>query len=863
MNSGKSAETLICSSCSSELQYGLSDASVKCNVCGFENNTGIGDGLIGVLPDRIVTSVIGTTDLIHSVRLYMASGQMTPDDLILEAKITSSEVYYVPAYSFSGNFEAKWTASFGYDRKESYTVYKTQYDSDLKRNIQVPVTETKTVTDWRPASGLASGSYIVNCYAGPDRSTGVRSIISRMAVSDGERLRSAPQLDLRYESSAKSGKAVYDEVGRSAVNAIIDGRVERHAQGDRQRDWNWNASIKTKTTSFALPVGFVGFSYKGKQYSYWLDGTGSGNFWGSTLPVDKKKIVSLVLGYLPAGAASVSLFSIDSSLNWAAGLAAFIFGALGGIRHWSIINFSKRRRENFRLQLAADEGGHEADQEGRLLDRSTDRFAKQPSAFERTDRDRILIPAACVAALAFAWFPVGSANFDSNTIGDMFPPLQTLWDPGRRDEGTPIDVVNKSNGAEPPTQQLVPSGQRGDTTGVNGSTNSDAVPFTGEELNADQLAGALVEELGPLGWGQCIAGWTGTTAYIARGEITDPTFISATEKVGSVLGAVRQRLLSQGIPDHILQKYIEAADQQIRYANDPSLAVMQYHKACMDRIAEVSIFETSDDIDSAACLENQFRQETGQIYLQAEQAAITDRNLDAALVKLNQLRGTSLNCYEESAVFRMLAYVKIEKGDRLGAIEDLLGALDRGYIPADEIPQTYYNIAQIYLQMEDNKSALKYLDKWQLVGGKPDQFQKWQLTVLYRHVNNFHESIRWGEEVLKADGLQTTREKLEFIAAVYALAESEPDTQEIPDLKKPSFDCAAASVVAEELICAHSRLAFLDRTMVNFYKLKIAASDTADDIRSEQRDWIAKTRQCETEICVFDAYLQRLEQLGN
>ena len=126
-----------------------------------------------------------------------------------------------------------------------------------------------------------------------------------------------------------------------------------------------------------------------------------------------------------------------------------------------------------------------------------------------------------------------------------------------------------------------------------------------------------------------------------------------------------------------------------------------------------------------SCTETQFSSKTGQIYLEAEQAAITNKDFDTALAKINQLRGMTLNCYEESAIIRISAYIKIEKGDRQGAIKDLLDAIAKGYVPPADIAQTYYNIAQIYLQMEDLKSSLEYMNRWMTAGGKPDRTQKW------------------------------------------------------------------------------------------------------------------------------------------
>ncbi|MGA1343263.1 MAG: tetratricopeptide repeat protein [Hyphomonas sp.] len=169
----------------------------------------------------------------------------------------------------------------------------------------------------------------------------------------------------------------------------------------------------------------------------------------------------------------------------------------------------------------------------------------------------------------------------------------------------------------------------------------------------------------------------------------------------------------------------------------------------------------------ASCTETQFNSKTGQLYLEAEQAAITNKDFDTALAKINQLRTMALNCYEESAIIRISAYIKIEKGDRQGAVRDLLDAINKGYVPPSDIAQTYYNIAQIYLQMEDIKSALDYMQKWQAAGGKPDRTQKWQLAVLYQRVDNFREAIRYAEEVRRDDGAKFDQPLYDLLVFLY------------------------------------------------------------------------------------------------
>ncbi len=168
-----------------------------------------------------------------------------------------------------------------------------------------------------------------------------------------------------------------------------------------------------------------------------------------------------------------------------------------------------------------------------------------------------------------------------------------------------------------------------------------------------------------------------------------------------------------------------------------------------------------------SCAETQFSSKTGQLYLEAEQAAITNKDFDTALAKINQLRGMTLNCYEESAIIRISAYIKIEKGDRQGAIRDLLDAINKGYVPPADIAQTYYNIAQIYLQMEDLKSSLEYMNRWMTSGGKPDRTQKWQLAVLSQRANNNREAIRWAEEVRREDGAKFDQQLYDLLVFLY------------------------------------------------------------------------------------------------
>jgi lipopolysaccharide biosynthesis regulator YciM len=181
----------------------------------------------------------------------------------------------------------------------------------------------------------------------------------------------------------------------------------------------------------------------------------------------------------------------------------------------------------------------------------------------------------------------------------------------------------------------------------------------------------------------------------------------------------------------------------------------------------MAVFGAGAAMAQAACEETQFSSKTGEIYLKAEQAAMTDKDFGKAAQFMSQLKAAGLNCYEEGAVLKLSAYINIERGDRQGAVRDLMEALNKGYIPPKDAPQTYYNIAQIYLQEENVEKALEFMKKWQEAGGKPDRQQKWQLAVLYQRVDDFRTAIRWAEEVKRDDGSNYKQEVYDLLIYLY------------------------------------------------------------------------------------------------
>ena len=191
-------------------------------------------------------------------------------------------------------------------------------------------------------------------------------------------------------------------------------------------------------------------------------------------------------------------------------------------------------------------------------------------------------------------------------------------------------------------------------------------------------------------------------------------------------------------------------------------------KRMMKSVATIAI-AASIGVGTAAaqCEETQFSSTNAENYLTAETELLVNDNPQAALAALNALRAQQLNCYEEGAALRLGAAIKIQTNDLEGAVQDLLTAINRGYIPEAELQTTYYNISQIYLSADNKDKALEYFDKWMAQGGVPDRNQSWTLAVLYQQADRFTEALPWAEKVFAFDGPNADRSVYDFLIFLY------------------------------------------------------------------------------------------------
>ena len=79
---------------------------------------------------------------------------------------------------------------------------------------------------------------------------------------------------------------------------------------------------------------------------------------------------------------------------------------------------------------------------------------------------------------------------------------------------------------------------------------------------------------------------------------------------------------------------------------------------------------------------------------------------------------------------------------------------------------------------------------------------------------------------------------------------------------KPSFDCSKASSFAEKSVCSETLLGRLDGALGQNFKF-MAGSNLGDgaqqDLRTTQRQWLAKRNKCTTAACLEKEYRDRID----
>jgi len=409
-----------CNSCGAEIAFEAGRQSLTCPFCGAVNKIARPEDALETAFDRIIPITVTPHELDNRLYAYMASGNFTPDDMIEASTITLRERYYVPAFAFKVDYEATWTASFGFDRKEPYTAYRNVTSNGRTR--QEAYTAYKTVTDWRPANGVEAGIFDVAGYAGSqlNGSPLAPAYLVVHAVMNGSSTEYNPSFTKGFEVEGFSvpEKKVFDSLN-GEINANIDQRVKNHAQGDKQRDWHWNARMSHDTTTYSVPICHAAFQYGDKEYHVWVGGHDVDTIRADELPVDKDKQKAANIGFMPGALGLITAIGSAYywSFVWSSLIATGVAFGYGFLRRKALIDYSKSIRNSLLIQMQA------SNRASTLSDEEQDKVAKafqrpERPFFAKIHRDKIILPT--VAAFAFFGAIVPNAVLNPAAISQRY-----------------------------------------------------------------------------------------------------------------------------------------------------------------------------------------------------------------------------------------------------------------------------------------------------------------------------------------------------------------------------------------------------------------------------------------------------------
>ena len=259
-----------------------------------------------------------------ALRTYLCSQAYLPVDFVSPKNRTSGATLYAPMYVFRASFSANWHASFGFDRQEHYTEYKTELINNVRRTT--PVTRTKTVTDWRPANGTARGEAMFAAYAGSNLPAEAIELMEGVHLANVVTIEAAA-IRVPVEPFTLSQDHVWSADIKPRLDSVIDQEVKGHRQGNRQNNWSWNATTEYSVSELLFPMEEIQIRFDEKTYNFWIDGSNITRIKHEKLPRDEAKFQAVLIGFSPAVIISVSLLIwwATAGGGWGLATVAFIF----------------------------------------------------------------------------------------------------------------------------------------------------------------------------------------------------------------------------------------------------------------------------------------------------------------------------------------------------------------------------------------------------------------------------------------------------------------------------------------------------------------------------------------------------------
>lgn len=349
-----------CTSCGAELVFDPGTQMANCNFCGnaFEIEKAVDEEV--VTPDGILPFQIQKETYENKVKEWLSEGDYTPDDILNSSIFESVNGVYLPMWYFKGTYTGNWSASSGYDRQEEYI--GKGLDGKLQK-------KTRTVTDWRPASGSVNGEFACLAFAGTGQ--GIPSETAAYAHGVTFERGAIKPYDTKYTLGfsilefSNSDIDCWESIGKSQADHTVEMNTVRRIPGDKYKDFFVDALYdKEDPKRFYIPFWITYYNYNGKMFSVYMDGTTTTRIQGER-PVDEERVSlvkklklkiyaigissTILLTYIVDLIANAGVVYDDDRTAWPAVIAAIVCVVATALvlnnQVNKILNESKERRQ--------------------------------------------------------------------------------------------------------------------------------------------------------------------------------------------------------------------------------------------------------------------------------------------------------------------------------------------------------------------------------------------------------------------------------------------------------------------------------------------------------------------------------------
>lgn len=258
-----------CSNCGAELIFDPGTQMTNCNFCGSQFQIEKAQDEEIITPDGILPFKVTKENYEQAVLSWLSEGDYTPDDILNSTIFESVNGVYLPMWFYKGRYSGNWSASSGYDRKETYLA------KDSKGKL---VEKTRTVTDWRPSSGQCSGEFAILAFAGAGK--GIKPDVAVYAHGTSFNRGELKSYDPKYTMGFNLVEYTVDEhdtwdtLGKIQADSFVEAQTKPRIPGDRYKDFYVDALYdKENPLRTYVPFWITNYKYADKDFHVYMDGT--------------------------------------------------------------------------------------------------------------------------------------------------------------------------------------------------------------------------------------------------------------------------------------------------------------------------------------------------------------------------------------------------------------------------------------------------------------------------------------------------------------------------------------------------------------------------------------------------------------